>query len=75
MSGSHGEMIPGLQPVQAGARGPLRHGSVAGKQAVLSGAGTGRLFRRYNEPADVPIGADLSFLLDSKPRFDASPAG
>ena len=55
----------------------LREGAwlrVAGQQAVLSGAGTGRLFQRDKEPADVPIGADLSFLLDSKPRFDASPA-
>jgi dipeptidase E len=54
----------------------LREGAwlrVAGQQAVLSGAGTGRLFRRDEEPADVPIGADLSFLLDSKPRFDTSP--
>jgi dipeptidase E len=51
----------------------LREGSwlrVAGKQAVLSGASTGRLFRRHQQPADVPIGADLSFLLDSEPRFD-----
>jgi len=37
---------------------------------VLSGAGTGRLFRRHAEPADIPVGTDLSFLLDSKPRFD-----
>jgi len=54
----------------------LREGAwirVAGQRAVLSGAGTGRLFQRDKEPADVPIGADLSFLLDSKPRFDASP--
>lgn len=54
----------------------LREGAwirVAGQRAVLSGAGTGRLFQRGKEPADVPIGADLSFLLDSKPRFDASP--
>ena len=55
----------------------LREGAwlrVTDQQAVLSGAGTGRLFRRHEEPADVPVGADLSFLLDSKPRFDASPA-
>ena len=56
----------------------LREGAwlrVAGQRAVLSGAGTGRLFQRNTEPADVPIGADLSFLLDSKPRFDARPPG
>jgi dipeptidase E len=55
----------------------LREGAwlrVASRQAVLSGAGTARLFQRDKEPADVPVGADLSFLLDSKPRFDASPA-
>jgi dipeptidase E len=47
----------------------LREGAwlrVDGKRAVLSGANAGRLFRRHEEPADVPIGADLSFLLDSE---------
>jgi dipeptidase E len=56
----------------------LREGAwlrVAGQQAVLSGAGTGRLFQRDTEPADVPVGADLSFLLGSKPRYGATPPG
>jgi dipeptidase E len=51
----------------------LREGAwlqVSGRRAELSGAGTGRLFRRHAEPADIPVGTDLSFLLDSKPRFD-----
>jgi dipeptidase E len=51
----------------------LREGAwlrVSGKRAVLAGAGTGRLFRRHAEPADIPVGADLSFLLESKPSFD-----
>jgi hypothetical protein len=33
---------------------------VTGRHAVLSGAGTGRLFRRHEEPADVPVGAGSS---------------
>lgn len=56
----------------------LREGAwlrVTGKHAVLSGAGTGRLFRRQEEPADVPVGADLSFLLDGIPRFDVGTGG
>jgi dipeptidase E len=56
----------------------LREGAwlrVAGRHAVLSGAGTGRLFRRHEEPADVPVGADLSFLLDGNPRFDVGMEG
>jgi hypothetical protein len=48
---------------------------VTGRHAVLSGAGTGRLFRRHEEPADVPVGADLSFLLDGNPRFDVGTGG
>jgi dipeptidase E len=51
----------------------LREGAwlrVSGRRAVLSGSNTGRLFRRHAEPADVPIGADLSYLLETKPRFD-----
>jgi dipeptidase E len=56
----------------------LREGAwlrVSGQQAVLSGNGTGRLFRRHAEPADVPIGTDLSYLLDTRPRFDVGPDG
>ena len=56
----------------------LREGSwlrVSGREAVLSGDGTGRLFRRHAEPADVPIGTDLSYLLDTRPRFDVGPGG
>jgi len=55
-------------PVLALREGAWLH--VSGRRAVLSGAGTGRLFRRHTVPADIPIGTDLSFLLDSKPRFD-----
>jgi dipeptidase E len=53
----------------------LREGSwlaVSGRHAVLSGAGTGRLFRRDAPPAEVPADTDLSFLLQVTPRFDAS---
>jgi dipeptidase E len=52
----------------------LREGSwlaVSGRHAVLSGAGTGRLFRRDAPPAEVLAGTDLSFLLQVTPRFDA----
>jgi hypothetical protein len=38
---------------------------------VLSGASTGRLFRRDAPPAEVLAGTDLSFLLQVTPRFDA----
>ncbi len=51
----------------------LREGawlSVCGPRAVLAGASTGRLFRRGVPPANVPAGTDLSFLLDTTPRFD-----
>jgi dipeptidase E len=54
----------------------LREGAwlrVSGRQAVLSGNSTGRLFGRHAEPADVPIGTDLSYLLDTRPRFDVGP--
>jgi dipeptidase E len=53
----------------------LREGSwlaVSERHAVLSGAGTGRLFRRDAPPTEVPAGTDLSFLLQVTPRFDAS---
>jgi dipeptidase E len=56
----------------------LREGAwlrVSGRNAVLAGNGTGRLFRRHAEPADVPVGTDLSHLLDARPRFDVGPGG
>ena len=56
----------------------LREGAwlqVSGQRAVLSGASTGRLFRRNVRPAEVPAGSDLSFLLQTTPRFDAALAG
>jgi hypothetical protein len=36
----------------------------------LSGRNTGRLFRRHTGPTDIPVGADLSYLLNTCPRFD-----
>ena len=51
----------------------LREGAwleVSGMRAYLSGRNTGRLFRRHADPLDIPVGADLSYLLDSCPRFD-----
>jgi len=51
----------------------LREGAwlqVSGPRAHLSGRNTGRLFRRHTEPIDVPVGADLSDLLNTCPRFD-----
>ncbi len=54
----------------------LREGAwlqVSGPHAVLGGASTGRLFRRGFPPVNVPAGTDLSFLLDTAPRFDAGP--
>jgi dipeptidase E len=54
----------------------LREGAwlqVSGPRAALSGASTGRLFRRGLPPVNVPAGTDLSFLLDTAPRFDARP--
>ena len=51
----------------------LREGAwlqVSGARAMLSGSNTGRLFRRHTGPIDIPVGADLSYLLDTCPRFD-----
>ena len=51
----------------------LREGAwlrVSGARAHLSGRGTGRLFRRQAGPVDIPVGADLSYLLSTSPRFD-----
>ena len=55
----------------------LREGSwlrVSGQLATLGGRSTGRLFLRNAEPADVPVGADLSHLLGTQPRFDVGAA-
>jgi dipeptidase E len=55
----------------------LREGAwlqVSGARAHLSGRNTGRLFRRHADPIDIPIGADLSHLLNTHPRFDAGSA-
>jgi dipeptidase E len=43
---------------------------VSGAGAYLSGRNTGRLFRRHADPIDIPVGADLSDLLNTRPRFD-----
>jgi dipeptidase E len=51
----------------------LREGAwlqVSGARAMLSGSNTGRLFRRHTGPIDIPVGADLSYLLNTCPRFD-----
>ncbi len=51
----------------------LREGAwlrVSGPRAHLSGRNTGRLFRRQADPVDIPVGADLSYLLSTSPRFD-----
>jgi dipeptidase E len=51
----------------------LREGAwlqVSGTRAHLSGRNSGRLFRRHADPIDIPVGADLSYLLDTRPRFD-----
>jgi dipeptidase E len=51
----------------------LREGAwlrVSGARAHLSGRNTGRLFRRDTSPIDISIGADLSDLLNTSPRFD-----
>jgi dipeptidase E len=56
----------------------LREGAwlgVSDQRAVLAGASTGRLFRRGVPPANVPAGTDLSFLLESVPRFDVRTPG
>ena len=39
--------------------------------AQLGGAKAARLFGRGSEPRELPSGSDVSFLLDSKPAFDA----
>ena len=55
----------------------LREGAwlqVSGRRAHLSGRNTGRLFRRHADPIDIPAGADLSYLLDTRPRFDIGTA-
>jgi dipeptidase E len=55
----------------------LREGAwlqVSGTRAHLSGRNTGRLFRRHAGPIDIPAGADLSYLLDTRPRFDIGAA-
>jgi dipeptidase E len=51
----------------------LREGAwlgVSGQRAILAGASTGRLFRRGVPPANLPAGTDLSFLLETTPRYD-----
>jgi dipeptidase E len=51
----------------------LREGSwlrVTGRRACLAGAAGARLFRRGAGPEEIPVGADLSFLMDTRPRFD-----
>ena len=45
-------------------------GGTAYLAASAAGISSGRLFRRHAEPAEVPPGADLSYLLDTEPRFD-----
>jgi dipeptidase E len=50
----------------------LREGAwlqVSGLRAHLSGCNTGRLFRRHTGPTDIPVSADLSYLLNTCPRF------
>jgi dipeptidase E len=52
----------------------LREGSwvrVRDGRAVLGGSTGARVFRRGAEPDDVAPGADLSFLLAMRPRYDA----
>lgn len=52
----------------------LREGSwlrVSDGSARLGGAKEARLFGRGAEPQELPAGSDVSFLLDSKPAFDA----
>jgi dipeptidase E len=51
----------------------LREGAwlqVSGARAYLLGRNSGRLFRRYTDTIDIPVGADLSYLLGTCPRFD-----
>jgi dipeptidase E len=52
----------------------LREGSwlrVQDGRAVLGGSTAARVFRRNQEPYDVAPGTDLSFLLTTRPRYDA----
>jgi dipeptidase E len=52
----------------------LREGSwlrVQDGRAVLGGSTGARVFRRGEEPYDLAPGADLSFLLTMRPRYDA----
>jgi dipeptidase E len=51
----------------------LRVGSwlrVVAQTATLGGVSTARLFRRGEEPVEMPAGSDLSWLLATQPRFD-----
>ncbi|PSL00594.1 alpha-aspartyl dipeptidase [Murinocardiopsis flavida] len=41
-----------------------------GRRALLAGDHPARLFTRASAPREYPSGADLSFLLDTVPRFD-----
>jgi dipeptidase E len=53
----------------------LREGSwlrVAGRSVTLAGLTGARLFRRGGPAQEIAVGADLSFLLDARPRFDAA---
>ncbi len=50
----------------------LREGSwlrVTGERAVLGGAAGARLFLRGQAPEERAVGSDLSWLLDTRPRF------
>lgn len=52
----------------------LREGSwlhVAGHRAHVQGASPARLFTRGSEPQELPVGADVSRLLRTEPRYDA----
>jgi dipeptidase E len=53
----------------------LREGSwlrVSGRRVGLAGRAGARLFRRGGQPEEIPVGTDLSFLMDARPRFDAA---
>jgi dipeptidase E len=53
----------------------LREGSwlhVRGKQAVVGGVSSGRLFARGQAAVDLPPGSDVSELLATRPRYDVS---
>jgi dipeptidase E len=43
---------------------------VSGTQAQLGGAKGARLFGRDAGPRELSAGADVSFLLDSRPAYD-----